>query len=49
LGTESTGITHLAPLYKADAIVEVARNTSMITTTLLLRSYRCNKAGEMEV
>ena len=38
LGTESTGITARAPLYRAAAIVEVARNTSIITTTLLLRS-----------
>jgi hypothetical protein len=31
--TLSTGITDFAPLYKAVAIVEVARKTSMITTT----------------
>jgi hypothetical protein len=49
LGTESTGITHFAPLYSADAIVEVARNTSIITTTLLLRSYKCNITGERDV
>jgi hypothetical protein len=49
LGTESTGITHLAPLYNAAAIVEVALNTSIITTTLLLKSYRFNNAGEMQV
>ena len=30
-------------------MVEVARKTSIITTTLLLRSYKCNRAGEMEV
>ena len=49
LGTESTGITDLAPLYNAEAIVEVALKTSIITTTLLLKSYRCNKAGDKEV
>src|SRR6476646_11948021 len=47
--TLSTGITHLAPLYNAVAIVEVALNTSMITITLLLISYRCTRAGEREV
>jgi hypothetical protein len=49
LGTESTGMTDLAPLYKAAAIVDVARNTSIITTMLLLRSYKCNRAGERDV
>lgn len=47
--TLSTGITHLAPLYKAVAIVEVALNTSIITTILLLISYKCTRAGESEV
>ena len=47
--TLSTGITDFAPLYNAVAIVEVARSTSIITTMLLLISYRCNKAGEREV
>ncbi len=36
--TDATGITDLAPLYKAVVIVEVALNTSMITTMLLLTS-----------
>jgi hypothetical protein len=30
-------------------MVEVARKTSMITTTLLLRSYKCSSAGDKEV
>src|SRR5580765_1937125 len=47
--TLSTGITHLAPLCNAVAIVEVALNTSMITMMLLLISYKCTRAGESEV
>src|SRR5688500_2320147 len=47
--TQSTGITHLAPLYKAVAIVEVALSTSMITTTLLLTSYKFKRGGERQV
>lgn len=39
----------LAPLCNAAAIVDVARNTSMITTMLLLTSYKFNNAGEREV
>jgi hypothetical protein len=39
----------LAPLYKAVAIVEVALNTSMITTILLLTSYKFKRAGERDV
>jgi hypothetical protein len=39
-----------APLYSAVAIVEVARNTSMITTMLLFESgYRSNKIGDNNV
>ena len=41
LDTLSTGMTHLAPLYKAVAIVEDALSTSMITTILLPTSYKC--------
>jgi hypothetical protein len=37
---ESTGMIFLAPLYKAVAIVEVALNTSMMTTMLSLISYK---------
>jgi hypothetical protein len=47
--TLSTGMTDLAPLNKAVAIVEVALNTSMITTTLLVASYKWRRAGESEV
>ena len=47
--TADTGITSFAPLCRAVAMVEVALNTSMITTMLLLTSYKCNKAGEREV
>src|SRR6185436_4895665 len=47
--TLSTGITHLAPLCNAVAIVEVALNTSMITIMLLLMSYKFTRAGEREV
>jgi len=42
-------MTDLAPLCKAEAMVEVARNTSMITMTLFDRSYKCNKAGDKQV
>jgi len=45
----STGITHFAPLRKAAAIVDVALNTSMMTTMLLLTSYKCTNAGERQV
>jgi hypothetical protein len=45
LATSSTGITHCAPLCNADAMVD-HRNTSMITTTALRRSYKCSNAGE---
>ncbi len=41
----STGITLSAPLNKAAAMVEVARNTSIITTTLFLILYKSNKRG----
>src|SRR6187200_977472 len=47
--TLSTGMTHFAPLNNAVAIVEVARSTSMITTMLLLISYKFNRAGENDV
>jgi len=47
--TLSTGMILLAPLCKAVAMVEVARNTSMITTILLLTSYKCKSAGDKEV
>src|SRR5574343_623343 len=47
--TVSTGITQRAPLCRAEAMVDVARNTSMITTTASLRSYKCNKAGDKQV
>jgi hypothetical protein len=30
-------------------MVDVARNTSMITTTAFRRSYKCNNAGERQV
>jgi hypothetical protein len=49
LVTLSTGIMHLAPLYKAVAIVDVALNTSMITTILLLTSYKFKRDGERDV
>ena len=44
--TLSTGIMHLAPFSIALAIVDVARRMSMMTTTLLLTSYKCRRAGE---
>jgi hypothetical protein len=47
--TLSTGMTDFAPLYKAVAIVDVALNTSMITTILLLTSYKCKTEGERDV
>jgi hypothetical protein len=47
--TLSTGIILLSPLCKAAAMVEVARSTSMITTMLLLTSYRFNNAGDKQV
>jgi hypothetical protein len=47
--TESTGIIVFAPLNNAVAIVDVARSTSIITTTALLRSYKCKRDGESEV
>jgi hypothetical protein len=47
--TLSTGIISLAPLNKAVAIVDVALKTSIITTTLLLISYRFNNAGDKDV
>src|SRR5574343_2010649 len=46
LSTVSTGITLAAPLNSAVAIVEVARNTSITTTILLLTSYMSNNLGE---
>jgi hypothetical protein len=49
LATLSTGMMYFEPLYKAVAIVEVARSTSMITTIALFASYKCIKAGEKEV
>jgi hypothetical protein len=49
LVTLSTGIMHLAPLYKAVAIVDVALSTSMITTILLLTSYKFKRDGERDV
>jgi hypothetical protein len=39
----------LAPLANAVAMVLVALKTSMITTILLLTSYRFNNAGERVV
>jgi hypothetical protein len=48
-GTVATGMTAAAPLYKAVAMVDVALNTSMITTTLLLMSYKLRSAGDNEV
>jgi len=47
--TLSTGIMLLAPLCNAAAIVEVALNTSIITTILLLTLYKCKSAGDKEV
>jgi hypothetical protein len=47
--TLSTGITALAPLYKAAAMVEVARRISMITTVLLLMSYSFKSDGDKTV
>ena len=47
--TLSTGITLFAPLNSAVEIVEVARSISIITTMLLLTSYKLNKAGERHV
>jgi hypothetical protein len=47
--TLSTGIILLAPLCNAAAIVEVALNTSIITTILLLTSYKFKSAGDNEV
>jgi hypothetical protein len=38
-----------APLFNAVAMVEVARNTSIITTILVLTSYKCKRAGDKEV
>src|SRR5688500_8221505 len=49
LATLSTGIIHLAPLYRAVAMVDVARNTSMITTRVLLISYKSSNAGDGDV
>jgi len=39
----------LAPLCNAAAMVEVARNASIITTMLLLTSYKFKSAGERHV
>src|SRR5450432_80055 len=47
--TLSTGTIYRAPLYKAVAMVEVARSTSMITTVAWDALYKCNSAGDMEV
>src|SRR5215213_10856104 len=47
--TLSTGITSFAPLYKAVAIVEVARKISITTTTQSRTLYKCNKAGDKDV
>jgi len=40
---------HLAPFFKTDAMVDVALNTSMITTTAFFSSYKCKSAGERQV
>jgi hypothetical protein len=45
----SSGTILLAPFASAVAMVEVARNTSMITTILVLTSYNCNNAGDRQV
>jgi hypothetical protein len=39
----------LAPLYKAVAMVDVARNTSITTTIVFFTSYKCKRAGERQV
>jgi hypothetical protein len=36
-------------LYNAVVIVDVARSISIMTTTLLLTSYKCKRAGDKEV
>jgi hypothetical protein len=47
--TVETGITEVAPLNKAVVMVDVARSTSMITTTLLVMSYKSINAGDRQV
>ncbi len=47
--TLATGITLSAPLYNAVAMVDVALNTSIITTTLLATSYRSSIRGDNKV
>ena len=42
-------MTDDAPLYNAVAMVDVALNTSMMTTTELLISYKSSRAGERQV
>jgi hypothetical protein len=44
-----TGITHFAPLNNAVAIVDVARNTSIITTIEWSGSYKSNNSGDNDV
>jgi hypothetical protein len=46
--TEATGITEVALLYNAAAIVDVALKTSIITTTDPSVSYRCSRAGDKQ-
>src|SRR5450432_1137581 len=47
--TLSTGTICFAPLFSAVAIVEVARNTSIMTTVAWDTLYKCSKAGDRDV